>query len=313
MGRRRSIESPCNSSYTTSGNFSASILLETMITTIGVIGAGTMGSGIAEVAAAAGFTVRMHDIAAEALNAGMARIKQSLNRAVEKDRLTAVAATEISARIHPAPTLDELREADLVIEAVLERLDVKRELFRTLDALVKREAMLTSNTSSLSITAIAAATTRQAQVAGLHFFNPPTAMRLVEVVRGKHTSDDTIAACLDLVKRFGKTPVVCGDTPGFIVNRVARPFYGEALRLLGEGIASVETIDTIVKQTGGFKMGPFELMDLIGIDVNYAVTQSVYEQFFGEPRFRPHPIQRQMVEAGSLGRKTKKGFYPYES
>ncbi|MER3525301.1 MAG: 3-hydroxybutyryl-CoA dehydrogenase [Ignavibacteria bacterium] len=287
--------------------------METMITTIGVIGAGTMGSGIAEVAAAARFNVLVHDVAEEALSAGMARIKQSLNRAVEKDRLTAVAATEIYAHLQPAPRLDALRDADVVIEAALERLDVKRELFRTLDALVKREAILTSNTSSLSITAIAAATTRQPQVAGLHFFNPPTVMRLVEVVRGKQTSDETIASCLDLVKRFGKTPVVCGDTPGFIVNRVARPFYGEALRLLGEGIASVETIDRIVKQVGGFKMGPFELMDLIGIDVNYAVTQSVYEQFFYEPRFRPHPIQRLMVEAGTLGRKTKKGFYTYES
>jgi 3-hydroxybutyryl-CoA dehydrogenase len=146
----------------------------------------------------------------------------------------------------------------------------------------------------------------------MHFFNPPPVMKLVEVVRGRQTSDETVNSTRELAERLGKVTVVCKDTPGFIVNRVARPFYGEALRLLGEGVAPVEEIDRIVRLSGGFKMGPFELMDLIGIDVNYAVTKSVYEQFFHEPRFRPHPIQRQMVEAGTLGRKTKRGFYSYE-
>ncbi len=284
-----------------------------MITTIGVIGAGTMGSGIAEVAAGAGFRVLLNDVSQQALAAGMARIKQNLNRAVEKDRITAVVATEIYARIHAVATLAELQPADIVIEAVLEDVQVKRELFQNLDRLLGAEALLASNTSSLSITLLAAATARGANVVGMHFFNPPSLMKLVEVVRGKQTSDATVQTTVELARRLGKTPVVCSDTPGFIVNRVARPFYGEALRLLGEGVAPVEVIDRIVRLEGGFKMGPFELMDLIGIDVNYAVTQSVYEQFFHEPRFRPHPIQRRMVEAGTLGRKTKQGFYKYDS
>ncbi len=284
-----------------------------MINTIGIIGAGTMGSGIAEVAASAGFQVLLNDVSEQALAGGMARIKQSLNRAVEKDRITAVAATEIYARIHAVATLAELQSADIVIEAVQEDVNVKRELFQNLDAMLRPEALLASNTSSLSITSLAAVTARAGRVVGIHFFNPPPVMKLVEVVRGKHTSDATIHTTVELARRLGKTPVVCKDTPGFIVNRVARPFYGEALRLLGEGIAPVEVIDRIVRLEGGFKMGPFELMDLIGIDVNYAVTQSVYEQFFHEPRFRPHPIQRQMVEAGTLGRKTKRGFYTYDS
>lgn len=284
-----------------------------MITTIGVIGAGTMGSGIAEVAAGAGFRVLLNDVSQQALAAGMARIKQNLNRAVEKDRITAVVATEIYARIHAVATLAELQPADIVIEAVLEDVQVKRELFQNLDRLLGAEALLASNTSSLSITLLAAATDRGANVVGMHFFNPPSLMKLVEVVRGKQTSDATAQTTVELARRLGKIPVVCNDTPGFIVNRVARPFYGEALRLLGEGVAPVEVIDRIVRLEGGFKMGPFELMDLIGIDVNYAVTESVYEQFFHEPRFRPHPIQRRMVEAGTLGRKTKQGFYKYDS
>lgn len=284
-----------------------------MISTIGIIGSGTMGSGIAEVAAGAGLQVLLHDVSAQALAGGLARIKQSLNRAVEKDRITAVAATEIYARIQAVATLAELASADIVVEAVQEDLNIKRELFQKLDNMLRPEALLASNTSSLSITSLAAVTARAAQVVGMHFFNPPPLMKLVEVVRGKQTSDETVQTTVELARRLGKAPVVCKDTPGFIVNRVARPFYGEALRLLGEGIAPVDVIDRIVKHEGGFKMGPFELMDLIGIDVNYAVTQSVYEQFFHEPRFRPHPIQRQMVEAGTVGRKTKQGFYKYGS
>ncbi len=202
--------------------------------------------------------------------------------------------------------------ADFIIEAVAEDLNVKKEIFKKLDAIVAPEAILTSNTSSLSISAIASLTKTPESVVGMHFFNPPALMKLVEVVRGRQTSDETTKTACDLALRMKKIPVVCKDTPGFIVNRVARPFYGEALRLLAEGVATVEEIDMIVKMEGGFKMGPFELMDLIGIDVNYAVTKSVYEQFFHEPRFRPHPIQRQMVEAGTLGRKTKKGFYTYK-
>lgn len=282
-----------------------------MISTIGIIGSGTMGSGIAEVAALAGFNVIMNDVSRKALDSGLDRIKQDLNRSVEKDRITAVAATESLARIKASEDFSVLATADFVIEAAIEDLTIKRGLFQKLDSMLNPEAILATNTSSLSITSIAATVKRTGNVVGMHFFNPPPLMKLVEVVKGKQTSDETAAVTVELARRMGKTPVLCKDTPGFIVNRVARPFYGEALRLLGEGISSVEEIDRIVKLGGGFRMGPFELMDLIGIDVNYAVTKSVYDQFFHEPRFRPHPIQRQMVEAGTLGRKTKKGFYQY--
>ncbi len=279
--------------------------------TIGIIGSGTMGSGIAEVAAISKHTVMLQDVSKSALATGLDRIKKSLNRSVEKDRLTAPEATEILARISTVTAIESLSSCDLVIEAALEDLSVKRGIFKALDDLLKPEAILATNTSSLSITSIASAVKRSELVVGMHFFNPPVVMKLVEVVAGKETAKETLVATVEIARSMGKTPVLCKDTPGFIVNRVARPFYGEALRLLGEGIAPVEDIDKIVK-SGGFRMGPFELMDLIGIDINFAVTQSVYEQFFNEPRFRPHPIQRQMVEAGTLGRKTGRGFYTYD-
>lgn len=282
-----------------------------MITTIGIIGSGTMGSGIAEVAALAKFDVALNDVSQAALTTAIERIKLNLNRAVEKDRITAVEATEALHRIHASDDFGQLSSSDFIIEAALEDLNVKREIFEKLNTMLASEAILATNTSSLSITSIASFAKKPENVVGMHFFNPPPQMKLVEVVRGTYTADETVSATVELARAMKKEPVVCKDTPGFIVNRVARPFYGEALRLLGEGVADVETIDRIVKQEGGFKMGPFELMDLIGIDVNYAVTKSVYEQFFQEPRFRPHPIQRQMVEAGMLGRKTKKGFYSY--
>jgi 3-hydroxybutyryl-CoA dehydrogenase len=282
------------------------------ITTIGILGAGTMGSGIAQNAALSGFNVLLYDALADALPRALDQIKAHLVRSVEKGRLTQQQADATLGNIHIHSTLAQLQRADFVIEAAIEDLTVKKELFHKLEEIVPAHAVFASNTSSLSITSIASATKRPALVVGMHFFNPPTIMKLVEVVRGKQTSDETIRITTDLATQLGKVAVQCKDTPGFIVNRVARPFYGEALRLLGEGVASVETIDEIVRRSGGFKMGPFELMDLIGIDVNYAVTKSVYEQFFHEPRFRPHPIQRQMVEAGTLGRKTKRGFYPYE-
>lgn len=283
------------------------------MTSIGVVGAGTMGAGIAEVAALAGFAVVLNDVSHDALESGARRIKQDLNRAVEKDRISAVQATEAFGRITHTVELSAFQRCDCVIEAAVEDMTVKKELFARLAGIVAPDAILASNTSSFSITALAAAARHPERVVGMHFFNPPQIMKLVEVVKGAHSADATVQRTVLLAQRLGKTPVVCKDTPGFIVNRVARPFYGEALRLLGEGIATVEDIDRIVKLEGGFKMGPFELMDLIGIDVNYAVTKSVYEQFFHEPRFRPHPIQRQMVEAGLLGRKTGRGFYTYKS
>lgn len=283
-----------------------------MITTVGVIGSGTMGGGIAQVVARAGLDVMLHDNVPAAVSAAVERMKVELRASAGKGRISSTEATQALAHIHPCKSFNDLGAADIVIEAAVEDLAVKREIFRALDAIVAHRAILATNTSSLSITAIASLTKTPETVIGMHFFNPPTAMRLVEVVRGSRTSDETTSAVRDLAVRLKKTPVICRDTPGFIVNRVARPFSGEALRLLGEGVSTVEQIDAILTKTGGFRMGPFALMDLIGIDVNYAVSQSVYEQFFQEPRFRPHPIQRRMVEAGLLGRKTGKGFYTYK-
>jgi 3-hydroxybutyryl-CoA dehydrogenase len=283
-----------------------------MVRIIGVIGAGTMGAGIAQVAATSGFDVVLHDVSNSALKNALSRIKEELRKGVEKGRLGPAEATEALAQIHPRRELKDLGDVDLVIEAAVENIQVKKELFRKLDQVVGPHAILASNTSSFSINVISSPTKTPESVVGMHFFNPAPLMKLVEVVRGKQTSDATVATVCEVATRMKKTPVVCSDTPGFIVNRVARPFYGEALRILGEGLVPVEEIDRIVRLAGGFRMGPFELMDLIGIDVNYAVTSSVYEQFFNEPRFRPHPIQRQMVESGRLGRKTGRGFYKYD-
>lgn len=283
-----------------------------MLSTIGIIGAGTMGRGIAQVAALSRFEVILYDVSADALTNAMERTKDDFRRLTEQGRLEPAAATEALAAIHPRKIFNDLKGADYIIEAAIEDLNIKKEIFQKLEATVTPGTILASNTSSLSITSIGSLTKTPGSVVGMHFFNPPPLMKLVEVVKGSQTSDSTISISCNLATRMKKTPVVCKDTPGFIVNRVARPFYGEALRLLGEGVATVEEIDRIVRLSGGFKMGPFELMDLIGIDVNYAVTKSVYDRFFQEPRFRPHTIQRQMVEAGMLGRKTKKGFYSYE-
>jgi|WetSurMetagenome_2_1015567.scaffolds.fasta_scaffold270049_2 3-hydroxybutyryl-CoA dehydrogenase len=282
-----------------------------MIRTIGIIGAGTMGSGIAHVAALAGFEVSLHDVSPDVLKRAMERLKGEFRNSTARGRLNVTAATEALAAIHPRRNVSDLGQADFIIEAAVEDLTVKKEIFRKLDAIVRPDVVLATNTSSLSITAIGSLTRTPESVVGMHFFNPPPLMKLIEVVRGAQTGDTAVSAACDLAIAMKKTPVVCSDTPGFIVNRVARSFYGEALRMLGEGVAPVEEIDRIVRLEGGFRMGPFELMDLIGIDINYAVTKSIFEQFFHEPRFRPHPIQRRMVEAGLLGRKTGKGFYRY--
>jgi 3-hydroxybutyryl-CoA dehydrogenase len=282
-----------------------------MIRTLGIVGAGTMGSGIAAVAARAGLTVILYDANPDALAHGAESIRAGLGRNPPAAAGTAGDPEAIRSRITYAPAMEQLSPAGAVIEAASEDLAVKTDLFRALDRIVPSPAILATNTSSLSVTTLGRAVAQPDRVVGMHFFNPPARMDLVEIVRGGFTSPATIESAIALAVAMGKTPVVCRDTPGFIVNRVARPFYGEALRLLGEGVAPIEQIDDIVTHSGGFPMGPFALMDLIGIDINFAVTTSVYEQFFQEPRFRPHPIQRRMVEAGTLGRKTGRGFYDY--
>ena len=279
--------------------------------TIGIIGAGTMGAGIAHVAAVSGFSVLLYDISNESLNKGRSRIADDLNKGVEKGKLTGQQAADALPRISVHSSLEGFSQADIVIEAAIEQLGIKQEIFGKLGEICAPGAVLASNTSSFSITALGSAVNNADRVVGMHFFNPVHLMKLVEVIRGRHTSEETIKRTVGLATALGKVPVVTKDTPGFIVNRIARPFYGEALRLLGEGVASVEDIDTIVRLEGGFRMGPFELMDLIGIDVNFAVTQSMYEQTFGEARYRPHVIQKTMVEAKLLGRKTGRGFYDY--
>jgi len=282
-----------------------------MANVIGIIGAGTMGSGIAQVAAVAGYGVILYDIDAPVLDRSMKQIENNLTKAIEKNKLTAAEKETALAKIKTSVDFSQLKNSTTVIEAAAERLDIKQGIFQRLDDLLPHESIIATNTSSLSVTVLGAATRRPDRVIGIHFFNPAHIMKLVEIIKGIETSQTTISRITSLAKEFGKTPVLASDTPGFIVNRIARPFYGEALRLLGEGVASADEIDRIVKKSGGFKMGPFELMDLIGIDINFSVSKSVYEQFFHEPRYRPHPIQQQMVDANLLGRKTGKGFYEY--
>lgn len=281
------------------------------IAPIGVVGAGTMGAGIAQVAILRGFRVLLHDPVEAALAKGRTRIAQSLSRAVERGHVQADAAEEALGRLEAVTRLTEMRDADCIVEAAPEDLSLKQRLFTELDGLVAPGAILATNTSSLSITAIAGATTRPERVVGMHFFNPVPVMALVEVVAGLRTDPAAVGETMALARRLGKTPVRAKDTPGFIVNRIARHFSLEALRILGEGRLTHDQIDRVMKGIGRFRMGPFELMDLIGIDVNFAVSRSVYEAFFHDPRFRPHPIQQRMVESGLLGRKTGCGFYEY--
>jgi 3-hydroxybutyryl-CoA dehydrogenase len=278
----------------------------------GLVGAGTMGVGIAQAASLAGLDVTLYDINTTVLREALERIRAGFKKGVGKGKLTEEETNAAFGRIHARTRLADLGHCDIVVEAVIEDLRVKRDLFRHLEADTKPSAILATNTSSLSVTSIASSVKKPDRVVGMHFFNPAHIMKLVEVVQGHGTSDETVIRTVDLAKLMGKTPVVVKDSPGFIVNRVARPYYGEALRLLGENVATIEQIDRLAKQAAGFPLGPFELMDLIGIDVNLAVTQSMYDQYYGEARYRPHPIQKRMVEAGLLGKKSGRGFYEYQ-
>lgn len=278
---------------------------------VSVIGAGTMGSGIAQVSALAGHEVLLYDVADGLLAKSLDGIRASIDKGVARGKTEAAVAKSAKEAIQLTTSLETAAQADLIIEAAPEKLDLKREIFATLDAVAPEQAILSSNTSSLSIGALSGATRRADRVIGLHFFNPAHIMQLVEIIRGDFTSDETVTAVQAYVATLGKTAVLCKDTPAFIVNRVARPFYGEAFRLLGENATDPATLDLLMRSIG-FRMGPFELIDLIGCDVNLAVTQSVYDAYFQEPRFRPHPIQKRMVESGRLGRKTGRGFYEYK-
>ncbi|HEY7636481.1 MAG TPA: 3-hydroxyacyl-CoA dehydrogenase NAD-binding domain-containing protein [Gemmatimonadales bacterium] len=284
-----------------------------MTACVGVLGAGAMGSGIAQVAAVAGDTVILQDVDEAAVARARAGIDKALAREIEKGRLTQSASEATRGRLRyvAGTDLSGFAPCGLVIEAIVERLAPKRESFAALERVVASDAMLATNTSALSITSIAGACQRPERVIGLHFFNPAPVMPLVEVVRGHATSASLVDAACARIQRWGKTTVVAADTPGFIVNRVARPFYGEALRILEEGIADCATIDWAMRTFGGFRMGPFELMDLIGNDVNFAVTSAVYEGFFFDPRYKPSLTQRRLVDANLLGRKTGRGYYDY--
>jgi len=281
------------------------------VATIGMVGAGTMGTGIAQVAILAGLRILLYDAVGAALAKGRARIAQNVSRGVGQGLVQPDAAEEALRRLVAVTHLSEMRGAEFILESTSEDLSSKQRLFAELTEVADPGAILATNTSCLSITAIGMATRRPERMVGMHFFRPVAVNPLVEVVEGQRTDPDIVKEAMAIARRLGKTPVRAKDTPGFIVNRIARHFSLEALRILGEGGVSHDRIDRAMKGPGRFPMGPFELMDLVGIDVSFATGSSVYEGFFHEPRFRPHPLERRMVDSGLLGRKTGRGFYGY--
>ncbi len=278
---------------------------------VGIIGSGAMGSGIAQVAAMAGHEVHVYDANPVAAQAAASNLKKSLQKLVEKGKCTQENADQILANIFFQSSIDKLNSCSLIIEAIVEDLSIKKEVFVAIESIVSDTCILASNTSSLSIASIASACKNPERFIGIHFFNPANIMPLVEIIPAIQTDDKITQQSIDLIKSWGKTVVVCKDTPGFIVNRVARSFYGEAIRMMEEGIADIATIDWAMKEIGGFKMGPFELMDFIGHDVNYKVTETVWEQLFYDARFKPSLSQKRLYEAKRFGRKSGIGFYDY--
>jgi 3-hydroxybutyryl-CoA dehydrogenase len=280
-----------------------------MITTVAVCGAGTMGSGIAQVAAHSGFNAILFDLNEAIIEKAKAGIQKNLQFLLDKQKITATQKEEIYNRITFTSDI-KICKADLIIEAIIEKMEAKVSLFNQLAEINNMDTIFATNTSSLSVTDLQKQVANPDRVAGMHFFNPAPLMKLVEVVKGEQTNEDIAKAVYDVCKKMGKTPVMCKDAPGFIVNRVARHYYLEAMKLVEQGVATFENVDAIM-EANGFKMGPFKLMDLIGMDINLSVSQGMYEAFDNAPRFKPSGIQVEKVKKGELGRKTGKGFYEY--
>lgn len=282
-----------------------------MIKKVGIIGSGTMGSGIAQVAATAGCSVKLYDTNSEALDKAKTALEKILNRLIEKGRIDEAEKNRIQSNISYVDSLKELSDSELTIEAIVENLDIKKKVFQELESYVSKKTIIASNTSSLSIASIASSLKKPKRCIGIHFFNPAPLMKLVEVIPAIQTSDKVLRKTTMNIQNWGKTVAIAKDTPGFIVNRVARPFYGESLRIYEEGVADFATIDWALKSIGGFRMGPFELMDFIGNDVNYTVTETVFKAFYYDPRYKPSFTQKRFAEAGYLGRKSGRGYYDY--
>ena len=278
---------------------------------IGIIGSGTMGIGIAQVAATSGCDVFLYDTNSAQTERSLLSLKKTLNKLVEKQKISAEKSEEIFSKIRPCNELQDFATCDLVIEAIIENKEIKSKVFQNVEEIVSENCVIASNTSSISITSLSSELKNPERFIGIHFFNPAPLMPLVEIIPGLLTKENLADEIFSLIKSWGKTPVIAKDVPGFIVNRIARPFYGEALRIAEEQIATPEQIDDAMRTLGNFKMGPFELMDLIGIDVNFSVTKTVYQDYFFDPKYKPSLLQQRMSEAKLLGRKTGKGFYDY--
>ena len=285
--------------------------MEIQISKVGIIGSGTMGIGIAQVAATSGCEVFLYDANSNQTEKSLENLKKTLNKLVEKGKISAEKSDDILSKIKPCNELSGLKDCDLFIEAIIENKEIKTKVFQELEELVSENCVISSNTSSISITSLSSELKNPERFIGIHFFNPAPLMPLVEIIPGLLTKENLATEVFSLMKSWGKIPVIAKDVPGFIVNRIARPFYGEALRIAEENIATFEQIDDAMRTLGNFKMGPFELMDLIGIDVNFSVTKTVYQDYFYDPKYKPSLLQQRMVEAKLLGRKTGKGFYNY--
>lgn len=285
--------------------------LKPQISKVGIIGSGTMGIGIAQVAATSGCEVFLYDANSAQTEKSLTNLKKVLDKLVEKQKISSEKSEEIFNKIKPCTELSDFKNCDLVIEAIIENKEIKTKVFQNLEKIVSENCVISSNTSSISITSLSSELKNPERFIGIHFFNPAPLMPLVEVIPGLLTEKNLARKMYSLMENWGKTPVIAKDVPGFIVNRIARPFYGEALRIAEENIATPEQIDDAMRTLGNFKMGPFELMDLIGIDVNFSVTKTVYQDYFFDPKYKPSLLQQRMSEAKLLGRKTGKGFYDY--